>query len=119
MSAGRDLVYLRDMVDSARRAMSYAAGMSDAQFYATPVVQDAVAWRITIIGEAARRVSEASRRQMPGLPWRLIVQMRNKLVHEYGKSRTDIVWETLGSDLPPLMGVKEAFLASPPPEGSP
>ena len=39
--------------------------------------------RLLIIGEAARRVSEETRRQMPDLPWSGMIAMRNLLIHEY------------------------------------
>ena len=46
------------------------------------------------------------------LPWKLIVQMRNKLVHEYAHVRADIVWTTLKNDLPTLVAEIDAYLTS-------
>ena len=40
-------------------------------------LQDAVIRRVEIIGEAARRVSAATRALYPALPWRQMIGMRN------------------------------------------
>ena len=120
MPARTDAHVLRDMVDSARKAIAYIWGLSEDEFYRNELVQDAVAWRVTIIGEAARRVREATRLQVPQLPWKLMTHMRNRLVHEYTNIRLDIVWATVNDDLPELVRVIEEHLArTAPPSGGP
>ena len=119
MSISRDLHWLQHRVDSARRAMQYVRGLTEAQFYTDLMVQDAVSWRITIIGEAERRVSDPTRIAIPGLPWKQIVQMRNRLVHEYAHIRADLVWVTAQHDLSVLVLEIESFLKSAAPGGGP
>jgi uncharacterized protein with HEPN domain len=58
---------------------------------------------IEIIGEAASRVSPATRKKYPRIPWRQITGMRNRLVHGYDQIDLDILWQTLGQDLQPLV----------------
>ena len=55
MPADRDRRWLADMLDSARRAVAYVGNKTEAEFYADVVLQDATAWRLIIIGEAARK----------------------------------------------------------------
>jgi uncharacterized protein with HEPN domain len=112
MPADRDRRWLQDMVDSAQRAIAYVGSKTEVEFYGDYFLQDAAAWRVTIIGEAARRVTDPSRVKIPGLPWKLIVQMRNKLVHEYAHVRADILWATIQDDLPKLISEIRAYLAS-------
>lgn len=120
MPADRDPYWLRDMLDSAQRAMRCAQGVLETQFYADLFVQDAVAWRITIIGEAARRVTDETRRKIPALPWGQITRMRNRLVHEYSHIRADVMWTTVRDDLPILVAELESYLRSiSPPGGTP
>jgi uncharacterized protein with HEPN domain len=78
----------------------------------TSCFQDATAWRLTIIGEAARRVTDPTRLKVAALPWKLIVQIRNKLVHEYAHIRADIVWTTIQGDLPKMIAAIDAYLIS-------
>ena len=61
MSADSDRRWLEHMLDSARRATVYVATKTETEFYADVLLQDATAWRVTIIGEAARCVSDHTR----------------------------------------------------------
>ncbi len=45
------------------------------------------------------------------IPWRDIVGMRHKLVHDYLQVNFDVVWDTATADLPPLICQLEAMLA--------
>jgi len=54
-------------------------------------------------GEAAGRVSEPTRLQLPQVPWGAIVHMRHRLVHEYFRINLDILWQTIVEDLPELL----------------
>jgi uncharacterized protein with HEPN domain len=55
----------------------------------------AVVRALEIIGEAARQVPEDVRTHNPGLAWREIGGMRNKLTHEYFGVNTKVVWRTV------------------------
>ena len=112
MPADSDRRWLGDRVDSARRAIGYVGSNTEGGFYSDIFLQDATAWRLMIIGEAARRVTDSTRLKLLALPWKLIVQMRNKLVHEYAHIRADIVWTTIQDDLPKMINEIEAYLAA-------
>ena len=90
----RDDGFLLDMVLAARIALDFAAGMNFDAFADSPVVRTAVMHQIQIVGEAASRVSDETRSQFPDLPWRDIVGMRNRLVHDYGNVDPVRVWES-------------------------
>lgn len=47
---------------------------------------------VEIIGEAASRVTESTRRTYPDIPWREIIGTRNRLVHGYDSVDKDILW---------------------------
>jgi uncharacterized protein with HEPN domain len=98
----RDDVYLIDILEAARLAMEYVRGKTREEFLNDVQVQDAVMRRLAIIGEAARRVSEATRQNMPELAWREMVGMRNIVVHEYDDVDLDVIWDAVTRDLPPL-----------------
>ena len=68
---------------------------------------------VEIIGEAASRVSQETRETIPGIPWREIVGMRNKVIHDYVNVDHDIVWDVATVDLPALLAELERVL---PPE---
>jgi uncharacterized protein with HEPN domain len=73
------------------------------------VIQNAVIRELEIIGEAARVVSEATKRARPDIPWYQISGMRNRLIHEYFAVDLDAVWKTITEDLDTLNdGLQEA-----------
>jgi hypothetical protein len=52
-----------------------------------------------VLGEAARNIPEAIRQKYPAIPWKNIMGMRNKLIHEYFGIDISTVWETIRTDL--------------------
>jgi len=67
---------------------------------------------LTITGEAARRVSEATRVREPAIPWAAIIGTRNRIVHGYDEVDNDIVWQILTRDLPLLVQRLEGLLGA-------
>ena len=57
---------------------------------------------ITRVGEAATRVPEAERALYPTVPWRSIVAMRNRLVHDYDMIDYELVWEVIVRRIPEI-----------------
>jgi uncharacterized protein with HEPN domain len=64
------------------------------------MVQDAVIRNLEIVGEAAKRVSPSLRDRAPGVPWREMAGMRDKLVHDYFGVDLDLVWDVVAVELP-------------------
>jgi len=69
------------MLDSAKTIEDFVAGVSVSQYVQDRKLQLAVERAIEIIGEAARRVSEAFRDAHPEIPWKSIISQRNVLAH--------------------------------------
>ena len=85
---------MRDAID---RALKYTEPGREA-FLADPMTQDAVIRNLEIIGEAAKRVPEASRARAPHLPWREMAGMRDKLVHDYFGVDLELVWDVVAQE---------------------
>lgn len=89
----RDPKYLLDMLLAARDAESVTVDLSRDQFKQNRTAQLAAAHALQIIGEAAGRVSQQTQELHPEIPWRQIIGMRNRLVHDYGRIDLDIIWD--------------------------
>ncbi len=76
------------------------------------ILQNGLAKLIQDIGEAANRVTAALQSENPDIPWRVMIDMRNLLVHDYMEIDFDILWKTAIEDLPPLIAQLEALLAT-------
>lgn len=111
-----DEVRLRHMHDAAREALSFATERTRGDLDNDRQLVLALLKEIEIVGEAAFRVTESTRRSLPEMPWDRIVGMRNRLVHAYFDVNPDIVWKTVQEDLPALIALLER--AIPPGTGS-
>lgn len=76
----------------------------DAATFASDVkTQSAVLHQLLIIGEAVRRLPQEFRDAHLTGPGRLIVGMRNRLIHHYDAVDFQEVWNTATRDVPALM----------------
>lgn len=115
MPAKDDLVYVGHMLDMARKAIALIQGKDRADYDRDEVLRLALAHLLQIIGEAARRVSQDYRDAHPTIPWKAIVGMRHKVVHDYMSVDEDILWDTVNRELKPLVGELDTIM---PTEGS-
>lgn len=99
----RDLVKCEDMRIHAERAVEYLGDRTLEEFLDDHLIQAAVIRCVEVVGEAARLVSEDTRRRAPEIPWPLIVGMRHVLAHDYGTVVLDKVYEVVTSHLPDLL----------------
>ncbi len=99
----RDLQFLLDMLQSAELVMQYTNQCSKAEFIDNIQLQDSVIRRLLVIAEAARRVSEKTRRTLSNISWQEINGMRNRLVHEYDDINLNIVWDVVQNEIPILI----------------
>jgi uncharacterized protein with HEPN domain len=76
-----DRIRLTHMVESARRAVRIASGLTAASLAADEVRMLAVVKSIEVIGEASTKVSEATRKRLPAIDRQGVRQMRNRLIH--------------------------------------
>ena len=110
----RDEGWLLDMILACRRILRYLEGVRADQFQGDEILQDAVVKRLEIIGEAANQVSADLRNAHPDIPWRLIIGMRHRLVHEYFHVDQERVWDVASREVPGLLEQLEPLV--PPPE---
>jgi len=111
-SRERDLVKCEDMRLYAQRAKEFLGSRSQDEFLADEMVQAAVVRCIEVIGEAARLVSEDTRRRAPETPWPLITGMRHVLAHDYGTVDLERVYRVVTEQLPELLTHLRTLIAN-------
>jgi len=102
---------LHDILEATRLIATYVKDTTAAGFRADTQKQDAVIRRIEIIGEAAAHLSEATRREIPELPFRRMRGMRNIVAHDYANVDVRIVWGVATVHVPEVGVVLEQFFA--------
>jgi uncharacterized protein with HEPN domain len=76
-------LYLLDIVAAADAIRRFIEPVDEAQFMQDELRQSAVLQKVTVIGEAAARLSEEFIANHPEVDWRAIIGFRNIAVHEY------------------------------------
>jgi uncharacterized protein with HEPN domain len=102
--------YLQDIVDAIADIDQYIAGMAEAQFLTDRKTQDAVVWRISVIGEATKHIPARIRKKYKQVPWSKMARMRDKITHAYFGIRHEIVWKVCQENLPPIQPVLRNML---------
>ena len=101
------------MIEATQTALNFVAGRQRADLDADQMLLFAVVRAIEVIGEAASRITEATRRAAPEIPWGLVVSMRNRLIHAYFDVDYDVVWKTGTEELPVLVRKLPTFVQEP------
>ena len=110
----KDEAFLLDILIAAKKAIEFASDMTWADFQDDEKTLSAVVRQVQIIGEAARNLSEDTKRARPDVAWPQIIAMRHRLVHDYSRINARIVWDVIRNELPALVAAIEPLV--PPPD---
>jgi uncharacterized protein with HEPN domain len=108
----RDAAHLWDMLEAARLAAELSKDTGLDQLLEDIRTRYAVERALEIVGEAARRVSEATRDAHPEIPWAGIIGFRNVLAQKYGAIDYRRLYRVLQDGVPALVRELEVILAS-------
>ena len=97
---------IQDAIDAIRSRV----GADRARFDGDALVRVWCLHHMTIIGEAAARLSDELKEKYPHTPWRKIMGMRNAVVHGYFDVDWDIVWAVVERELDPLRAALKVIL---------
>jgi uncharacterized protein with HEPN domain len=94
-------IYLLHIRDALECISEYTAGGRQA-FMADEKTQDAVIYKLAVIGEAVKKLPKAIRDAEPSIPWRSIAGLRDIVVHDYDSTNVTRIWDVVEKDLPYL-----------------
>ena len=94
------LDYVEDIVDAMEKAETMVAEVDFNEFQADYRINFAVVRALEIIGEATKRLPSSIRDQYPGIPWKDMAGMRDRIVHGYDAVNLHIVWDTVKNRIP-------------------
>lgn len=109
VSAKTQDAYLHDMLEAARLIQGYVRDVTFEEFRHNSEKRDAVALRITVLGESAHRIDQATEAALPGVPIKVLRGMRNRIAHDYGAVDFRIVWTVTQEEIGPLITALEAY----------
>lgn len=96
-----DARWLADIVACADELAEYLAGIDVDDFVQDRMRQRAVERLLTIVGEAAKQVSEPTRARIPQ-PWREIIRFRDKGIHAYDSLAPRTLYRIATESMPAL-----------------
>jgi len=98
-------LYLLDMSEAIDRIDTFTEGFDFETFVNDQKTQQAVIRNVEIIGEAANNLDERTfqiGKERYRIPWRDIIDFRNKVTHDYFGIIMDEVWYVVTEELPSL-----------------
>jgi uncharacterized protein with HEPN domain len=98
-----DLIYIEHMLLYAARIIQKIRDKARDDFEHDLDLKDLVVYRLQVIGEAARHISDEFQHRHPQIDWSDIIGMRHRLVHGYLDIDYDVVWDAATIDLPRLV----------------
>jgi len=107
-----DEIRVRHMLDATNEALAFAEGRTREDLDRDRMLVLALVKCIEIIGEAATKIAYKTQVLFPDVPWPAIVTMRHRLVHAYYDVDLDRVWDTVTTDLPPLLQSLQSVLGT-------
>lgn len=109
----RDQQSLIDIADSISLIFEYVQVANWNQFVNNSKDQDAVIRRLTIIGEATKRLSNEFRDGHPEIPWKKMAGLRDVIVHNYDEIDLDVLREIIDVNLPQVFQRLQPLLTQP------
>ena len=99
----KDRILLRKMVVHGQEILLYVKDIDFKAFLADKKTVNASAFLIGQIGELSNQISDETQNNYPGIPWRNIKGMRNKIIHDYENVDFTVLWGTITESLPELL----------------
>ena len=98
-----DDILVKHILEAAEKSVRFLSDSTREDFKKDEKLSLSTVRLLEILGEAASQVSEDYRMSHQEIPWRHMVSLRNRLIHGYFDVDLDIVWDTVKTDLPPLI----------------
>ena len=103
LEMNKDLGALVDIELACGLISEFIQGIDQGDFKYDERTKSAVVYQLLIIGEATTRLSNKHRSEFDETPWKLMVGMRNALIHGYHIVNWDQVWRTCQKYIPELI----------------
>ena len=89
----RDATRIEHMHDAIARIAVLMGTLEKEDFLADEMRCEALAHRLTLLGEAANKISRAFKAAHPEIDWRRTVEFRNDIVHDYSEISYEEMWQ--------------------------
>lgn len=98
-----DKIRIIHIIEASEKAIDIFKQFDDGAIKDDEIVLLAATRCFSIIGEAANKVSKDVQNGLPHIPWREMIDMRNRLVHVYYDMDWQIIERAVYEELPALL----------------
>lgn len=102
--------YIRHILDEIDYILSQISDTNFDSFLKDATLKRAFVRSLEIIGEASKKLPEDIKSMQPGIEWRKVSGMRDRLIHDYFGVDYTIVWDVAITKLPDLRVKLQALL---------
>ena len=110
----RDASRIEHMHDAIARIAIIMGSLEKEDFLMDELRCEALAHRLTQLGEAANKLSRAFKAAHPEIDWRRTIEFRNDIVHDYSEISYEEMWQRAETDVVELgKAIKPIYEAIP------
>jgi uncharacterized protein with HEPN domain len=106
----KDLNRLNHMLDASKTICQHIASKRASDLEDDRLLLGGIIRELLLIGEAANAISQETQKQISTIPWRMVIGMRNQLIHSYFDISHLIIWSTATEDIPKLINALQKIL---------
>lgn len=93
---------IEDLWEAVEKVERYTEGFEHDRFVKDEKTIDSVVRDFEIIGEAVGKLPQEFKDAHPDIPWKKIIGLRHRIVHDYFDVDVEIIWRILENDMPSL-----------------
>jgi uncharacterized protein with HEPN domain len=94
-----DKFYLEKVVLDIKFLIKHTQNITREELEKDEVLLDSIMFRFIQISELIKKLTYEFRIKNSTIPWKNIIGLKNKMIHEYGNIDLDIIYSTLKKDL--------------------
>lgn len=94
--------FLEHILDEAKFLLDKSSGLDEDSFLRDETLKRAFVRSVEVMGEAVKQIPDSVRQKYPGVEWRAIAGMRDRLIHAYYGVNYRLVWDAVVNKVPAL-----------------
>ena len=102
-----DNYYVEKILKDLNFIEEHMSGVLKDEMKRNEILLDSMMFRLIQVCENTKKLSEDYKLSRTDIPWRDILGLRNRVVHDYGNVDLEIVYSTLTVDVPELIKLFE------------
>ena len=101
--------YIKKVLVDLNFLIKHTKDLSKSEFEQDEVLLDSIMFRFIQISEHIKKLSFQFKTTHKQIPWKNIIGLRNRIVHEYGKVDLNIIYDVVKNDIYVIQNLFESI----------